>query len=66
MKCLACDVVLSDFEATRKYQESGKYVDLCNHCYKTVAQDINAIERPDLLTNEEAYEDDYKFKEYQD
>ena len=66
MRCAACNANLTDFESTRKYPESGKYVDLCNHCYKTVAQDINAIERPDLLTNEEAYEDDYQFREYKD
>lgn len=36
MKCLACDKVLSDQEATRRYINSdgspGEFIDLCNHC----------------------------------
>ena len=52
MKCLACDVVLSDFEATRKFTESGTYVDLCNKCFFSgVADDVNFSDREDLLTN---------------
>ncbi len=68
MRCLSCQKPLSDFESTRKYAESKKYVDLCNHCFSFVAPQLNVVERPDLMhdeetTLEEAYEDDYKFKD---
>lgn len=33
MRCLACDVMLSDTEATRKYPGTNSYVDLCNTCH---------------------------------
>lgn len=44
MKCLSCDVVLSNAEATRKYKSSGTFVDLCNHCFAPVADSIPVIE----------------------
>ncbi len=60
MKCLACDVILTDFESTRRYHGTQYYVELCNHCFKHIAHDINTDERMDLLhsTLEEAYEDE--------
>ena len=66
MKCLSCDVILTPFEATRKYHGTSKYVDLCNHCFSTIKSDLMVVERPDLQkTYEEAYEDDYVFMEYE-
>lgn len=35
MRCMACDVVLTDFEATRKYHGTDKHIDLCNDCFYT-------------------------------
>lgn len=32
MRCLACNVALTDYEATRKFSW-GECVDLCNKCY---------------------------------
>ncbi len=69
MRCLACNKNLSDFESTRKYANSGLYVDLCNNCFGTITKEVPVIERRDLLhdsesTLEEAYENDYKFKDY--
>ena len=43
----SCDRILSDYEATRKYP-SGGFVDLCNHCYRTIKDDVVSIDRPDL------------------
>jgi len=63
MRCLACDKALSDFEATRKSETTGEYLDLCNHCYGTIADDINVDERMDLSdTSEEScdLEGDYE------
>ena len=56
MRCLACNKALNDYEATRKSATTGEYVDLCNHCFHNVDQEVNAISRPDL-ENEEDFED---------
>ena len=45
MRCLACDVLLNDYEATRRYApdagtDRGEFIDLCSACYACV----NAIE----------------------
>lgn len=53
MKCLACDKILSDFEATRRYSSEGEFIDLCNHCFhESDFKDIVIIEREDLQTME--------------
>ena len=57
MRCLACNKALNDFEATRKSSTTGEYVDLCNHCFHNVEQDIESIVREDLR-DEESYEND--------
>lgn len=44
MHCLACDKLLNDYESTRKYSSSGDFVDLCNRCFSTVAEDIPDID----------------------
>lgn len=56
MRCVACNCVLTDFEATRKGVNTGEYIDMCNKCYSTIANDIDVIERKDLL--EDGYEDE--------
>ncbi len=49
MKCLACDKILTDYEATRKFSGSKEFVDLCNHCfYSGVNDDITTTDREDL------------------
>jgi len=57
MRCLACNKALNDFESTRKSATTGEYVDLCNHCFHNVEQDIESIVREDLR-DEESFEDD--------
>jgi len=59
MKCLSCDVILSDFEATRKYAGSGQFVDLCNKCFKTIDSDVVTTERTDLFYEDGETYDDY-------
>lgn len=60
MKCLACDKILSDFEATRRYSSEGEFIDLCNHCFHSgVAEQLTASERPDLLDFEVLVEDTF-------
>lgn len=49
MRCVACNAQLTDFEATRKSSETEEFLDLCNHCYSSVANEINSLERYDLM-----------------
>jgi hypothetical protein len=56
MRCIACNAVLTDFEATRKGVNTGEYLDMCERCFSTIRDDIEVIERKDLL--EDGYEDE--------
>lgn len=60
MRCSACDKKLTDYEATRKSAESLEYLDLCNECYSYIAEDVPAIDRPDLrsIADEEEIRND--------
>ena len=44
MRCLSCNCVLTDKEATRKYATSGTFIDLCDNCFSDVAEDIPSID----------------------
>jgi hypothetical protein len=44
MRCLACNVVLNDKEATRKYASSGTFVDLCDRCFNEIEDKFPVIE----------------------
>jgi|TARA_B100001094_G_C17906724_1_gene659187 hypothetical protein len=66
MRCKSCDEVLTDWEATRKVEETREYLELCNECFNN---DVLTIDRPDLmhieddkpgLEFEELDESDYK------
>jgi hypothetical protein len=48
MRCVSCNCVLTDFEATRKAVVTNDYIDMCNKCFLTIADDIEYIERDDL------------------
>jgi len=39
MRCLACNIELSDYESARK-NNNGEYIDLCNYCYNSVKDDV--------------------------
>ena len=62
--CIACDVLLSDYEATRKIvRDDGSisYLDFCNTCYKEsgIGNIVNVITRDDLYHNEDIEEEDF-------
>ena len=61
MRCLSCDKILNDYESTRKSTMTGEYIDLCNHCYSTIKDQIYTKERIDLLTESDSYETDSEF-----
>jgi len=53
MRCLSCNAALTDFEATRKYASTGAFIDLCNWCFGSVADQITVLERNDLAHEED-------------
>ena len=64
MRCAVCDVMLSDFEATRKHADTGEYLDLCCKCIAYVkAPTIDNFELADNedLANMETQEDDVRW-----
>lgn len=58
MRCIACDAVLSDYEATRKSAVTGEYYDLCNKCFDPISKDTLAIDRPDLIEYEDVVDEE--------
>ena len=57
MRCLACNNVLSDYEATRRSSPSKEFLDLCNHCYYSgVNEELNSEEREDLNDLEDTHD----------
>jgi hypothetical protein len=48
MHCCCCDKLLNDYESTRKNAETGEYLDMCNKCYGTIANDLKSDNRSDL------------------
>lgn len=60
MRCYSCNVILTDYEATRKYLDKT-YVDLCNNCWhnsQMYADQTPTIVRRDLGDdNESNWED---------
>lgn len=56
-RCRACNAKLNEFEMTRKEAETGRYVDLCNRCFKVADyEEIPVLGRTDLGDMED---DDY-------
>lgn len=58
MRCICCDKILSDFEATRKSINTEEYLDMCNKCYATVSDQLLSYERNDLYDEEDEYYED--------
>lgn len=48
MRCLACDKRLNNRESTRRYSSSGGFIDLCDRCFSTVAEDIPDVEEGEV------------------
>jgi len=58
MRCMACNANLTDFESTRKSTITNEYLDLCNHCFYTIADDVSSLERADLEHEDGEVDDD--------
>ena len=39
MRCVACDKIMTDYELTKKFSNSGEFVDMCNECSRYLAED---------------------------
>ena len=50
MRCIACDVELTDYEATRRFAVSQEFIDLCNRCAAVSLNDSDVVDRVDLRT----------------
>jgi len=70
MRCTICNVLLNEFESTKKYahwhQRAGEYLDICSKCEKEINQTVNFVVDfnaemldHDTLTDEEFNDDDY-------
>lgn len=62
MRCLSCDTLLTDFEATRKSAHTGEYIDMCTRCFSSINRDIPTIDRPDLESEHEHTVDDDDYR----
>lgn len=40
MRCYCCNKILSSQEATRRFQESQEFADMCNECLSTIEVDV--------------------------
>ena len=71
MRCLSCNKILNDVEATRRGVNSGEFLDLCSACFKdtdieyydstTLHESEDVLDHPELCVpyNEEVlYEED--------
>lgn len=55
MKCLSCDCILSDREATRKSLNTGEFIDLCNNCFSSIEDEVISdvpIETVEIINEE--------------
>mgnify|MGYP001108001695 CR=1 FL=1 len=50
MRCLACNAILTDYEATLKEATTGKYVNECVECIQGSTANYALAERLDLKT----------------
>lgn len=52
MHCLACDRILSDYEATRKYKGTQVFIDLCANCFShSDLMNTSVVDQPELANS---------------
>lgn len=66
MRCLSCNKLLSDKEATRAYKSTGEYLDLCDHCLEPIKEDIQTIEGANFRDDSDKGREDYYDEEDSD
>ena len=45
MRCLSCNCVLNDREATRRGLSTNEFIDMCDNCYDTIRELVPAYSR---------------------
>jgi hypothetical protein len=59
MRCVCCNKMLSDYEATLKHGETGEYLDTCSGCLSEIMADtaLHVVDNPSLLRKDNIDED---------
>jgi hypothetical protein len=60
MRCVCCNKMLSDYEATLKHGETGEYLDTCTGCLSEIMADValHVVDNPNLLKKDEDFDDE--------
>jgi hypothetical protein len=53
MRCKSCDAALSNKEVTRKSAVTGEFLDLCDPCFTTIADQVLYVSNPIYAEDEE-------------
>lgn len=48
MRCTACNVLLTPFEATIKKVSDNSFLDMCETCFSYISDDVKVLTREDL------------------
>ena len=58
MRCVCCNKLLSDYEATLKHGETGEYLDTCSSCLDEIMAevDLHVKDNPSLLRKPQDYQ----------
>lgn len=61
-RCVCCNAVLSDFEATRKHAVTGEYIMICDRCLPGLGipttSRVDLVEKDDEVYDDNTYYDD--------
>lgn len=63
MHCQACDVLISDREASRKSPVTKEFYDLCDGCFETIKDQVQVSENPLVETLVEEQEKNEESKD---
>lgn len=44
MRCKICNVILSDYESTRKDPTTGEYLDTCGECLREIRESLQEFD----------------------
>ena len=60
MRCVCCNKLLSDYEATLKHGETGQYLDTCSSCLDEIMAEVNIhVKDNPLLLRKNNTDDDF-------
>ena len=48
MRCTACNVILTPFEATMERVSDNQFVDMCEKCFSYISDEVKVLTREDL------------------